>query len=104
METLLNLLKFMAVLIGVIIIIFLVLLSLPKSKLRQSIMKIYAVISFVIAISSAIYVVSPIDIIPDFIPVAGQSDDIVAVVSALATAVSGYVALQKSKEKTVKKV
>lgn len=94
----------MAVLIGVIIIIFLVLLSLPKSKLRQSIMKIYAVISFVIAISSAIYVVSPIDIIPDFIPVAGQSDDIVAVVSALATAVSGYVALQKSKEKTVKKV
>lgn len=100
MEAFFDFLKVAAIVIGALIVIFLVLLSLPKSKLRRSIFKIYSIITFFIAVISAIYIISPVDLVPDFIPVAGQGDDLAAAISALATAISGYVAWQKSKEKT----
>lgn len=105
MDIFLDFLKIIAIIIGAIIVIFLILLSLPNSKLRQSILKIYSIVSYIVAIVSAIYVISPIDAIPDFIPVAGQSDDLVAVISTLATAISGYVSWKKSKKeiKVIKK-
>lgn len=99
METILNFLKFIAILTAVLIVIFLILLSLPNSKLRQSISRIYAIVAFIISILSVFYIISPIDFVPDMIPVAGQGDDVVAAISALATAITGYVSWQKSKEK-----
>ena len=104
MDEILNFLKFLAILVAVLIVIFLVLLSLPKSHLRQSILKIYSIVSMVATIFSVGYIISPIDIVPDIIPVAGQGDDLVAAISALASAVTGYVAWQKSKEKISKKI
>jgi len=99
MEEFFNFLKFVAVVIGVLIVIFLILLSLPNSKLRQTILKTYSIISFIVTAISAIYIISPIDLVPDFIPVGGQADDFAAAITALATAISGYVSWQKSKEK-----
>ena len=96
MENFFSFLKFVAVLIGIIIIIFLILLALPKSKLRDSLLKAYSLVSSVIAIISALYVISPADLIPDLIPVAGQSDDLAALFSAIVTAVSAYIARKKS--------
>lgn len=104
MDQILNFLKFMAILIAVLIVFFLVLLALPKSRLRQAILKIYSIVSLITAILSVIYIISPIDIIPDFIPVVGQSDDLVAVIGALATSITSYISWQKSKEKTSKKI
>jgi uncharacterized membrane protein YkvA (DUF1232 family) len=99
MDTFLLVLKYFAIILGLIILTFIVLVSLPNSKTRKSLLKIFATTSFIITIISALYVISPIDLIPDFIPAAGQNDDLVAAVSALATAISGYVSWQKSKEK-----
>lgn len=99
MESILDFLKFVVIIVGILIVIFLVLLALPNSKLRQSILKIYSILSYTVTLVSALYVISPLDLVPDFVPVAGQSDDFLAVISALTTAVSGYVSWQKSKEK-----
>lgn len=96
---LLTILKYLLIIFAVIILAFVVLLLMPNSKLRKKLFKAYYFVSFIIAIISAIYIVSPIDAVPDIIPVAGQSDDLIAAISALATAISGYVAWQKSKEK-----
>jgi len=100
MDHVFDFLKFLAILIAVLIVIFLVLLALPKSKLRQSILKIYSIVSLIATILSVGYIISPIDIVPDIIPVAGQGDDLIAAISALATAITGYVAWQKSKKTT----
>jgi len=97
MENFFDFLKFLAILIAVLIVIFLVLLALPKSKLRQSILKIYSIVSLIATVVSVGYIISPIDIVPDIFPVAGQGDDLIAAISALATATTGYVAWKKSK-------
>ncbi len=99
MENIVNILKILAIIIASLIIIFLILLALPNSKLRSSILKIYAIVSFIIAITSAGYVISPLDALPDFIPVAGQTDDLAAAISSLASAITGYISWQKSKER-----
>jgi len=104
MEHIFDFLKFIAVLIGVLIVVFLVLLALPNSKLRQSILKIYSIVALISTIFSVGYIISPIDAIPDLIPVAGQGDDLVAVVSALATAVTGFISWRKSKDKIKEKL
>ncbi|MCX6809595.1 MAG: DUF1232 domain-containing protein [Candidatus Berkelbacteria bacterium] len=101
MDAFWDFLKVIVICITALLVVFFVLLALPNSKLRQSILKIYSIISLVATIFSAVYIISPVDIIPDVIPVAGQGDDMVAAISGLATAISGYVAWQKSKEKQI---
>ena len=43
------------------------------------------IVAFIVAIIAIAYVVSPIDIIPDFIPVAGWLDDLLAIVTSFVT-------------------
>jgi uncharacterized membrane protein YkvA (DUF1232 family) len=60
--------------------LFMVLLSLPASRLRSFVLEITG---WGTAAASAIYVISPFDFLPDFIPVLGWGDDVMAVLSAL---------------------
>jgi len=60
--------------------LFLVLLSLPQSKLRGMLLE---VMGWAGGVASAALIVSPIDFIPDMIPVAGQADDLVYLLCAV---------------------
>jgi uncharacterized membrane protein YkvA (DUF1232 family) len=60
--------------------LFVVLLALPASRLRSFIMELMA---WGTAGASVVYVVSPLDLLPDVIPVLGWGDDLVAVITAI---------------------
>lgn len=59
---------------AVIFLAFLILLSLPRSRLRAVMLEVVSWISMGL---SAFYVCSPVDLIPDPIPVIGVCDDAV---------------------------
>src|SRR5688572_3457986 len=79
--------KIAAILGAVFIVLVLILLAIPGSRLR----KVFSAIYFIVAALLGVYVVSPIDLIPDIIPLLGLSDDAVASVVAVANAVAGII-------------
>ena len=62
--------------------LFIVLLALPGSRLRSFVLEITG---WGTAAASAIYVISPLDLLPDIIPVLGWGDDVVAAVTAISS-------------------
>ena len=64
-----------------LIVAFLVLLAMPKSMLRCVLLEI---LSWLGAGLAFLYVICPIDIIPDVIPIAGWIDDAGAIVGGIA--------------------
>jgi uncharacterized membrane protein YkvA (DUF1232 family) len=70
-----------------------VLLSLKESRLRGIVLKTFAWFLYSVTGLLALYIISPVDLIPDVIPVLGQMDDGVAAVSAILTGLSGLIAM-----------
>lgn len=68
-----------------------ILLSIPQSRLRKFMLTAIGWGLSAFAGLCVIYIVSPIDLIPDFIPVLGQVDDAAALVSALFTGIAGVI-------------
>jgi uncharacterized membrane protein YkvA (DUF1232 family) len=62
------------------VIIFLILLSIPNSKLKGIALKVFSKILYVFTTLTLFYVISPVDLIPEVIPLLGQVDDALALV------------------------
>ena len=73
--------------------IVLILLALPGSRLRKT----FATLFFAIAGVLGIYVVSPMDFIPDLIPLLGQLDDALATVLAIVNGIAGILLYLKGR-------
>lgn len=72
-----------------------------KDKLGKNSSFISKVIGIIVF---TIYLVSPIDLIPDFIPLFGQSDDLIILISMLVGIGSSYIGNQNNEEIKVKKI
>ena len=84
--------RLMAILGGGLLLALLVLLSLPQSKLKEIVLPF---VGWAIAALSVAYIVSPLDVLPDFIPVIGWADDLAAVAVGIASALSAMNAGKK---------
>lgn len=78
---------------GVLTVIVLILLILPGSRLRKA----FSTLFFAIAGLLGIYVVSPMDLIPDIIPLLGQSDDAVATLLAIVNGIAAILLYLKGR-------
>lgn len=72
-------------------IVFLVLLALPQSRLRHYMFRMITVFLIVITAILGLYIISPLDFLPDIIPILGQVDDAGALLLAILTAFSAFV-------------
>jgi len=72
--------------------LFLILLSLPGSRLRQISLRIYNITCYTITILLGLYIISPVDLIPDVIVGLGQIDDAAGLITAFFTGITGLIA------------
>ena len=85
--------KIALIISGVLALVVLILLILPGSRLR----KLFSTLFFAIAGVLGIYVVSPMDFIPDIIPLLGQSDDALATILAIVNGIAGILLYLKGR-------
>jgi len=79
----------LAVCISIVVIAFKIAFKIKNLKIKFAAMGL-----------SALYTLSPIDLVPDFIPILGQMDDAGAVAAFIGLALSVYSEFRKKKRET----
>jgi hypothetical protein len=77
--------------------LFMILLALPQSRLRYYVLRGLGIAFFTMTGLLALYILSPLDALPDVIPVLGQIDDGGALIGAIIAGLSGALAWWSSK-------
>jgi hypothetical protein len=96
MQGFLELLKIIVIGFFALVALFLILLSIPKSKLRNLVLEIGG---WTTAAGAAVYVVSPVDAIPGWMfPVIGQLDDLAVAVLGVIAAIFAKVMRHQRKK------
>jgi len=96
MESFWEFAKIALIVVAALTVIVLILLALPGSRLRKT----FATLFFAIAGVLGIYVVSPMDFIPDIIPLLGQLDDALATVLTIVNGIAGILLYLKGRSST----
>jgi uncharacterized membrane protein YkvA (DUF1232 family) len=91
----LEMMRLMVICGTVVVVAFLVLLAIPQSTLRAVLLE---VIGWVGAAFALLYGVSPIDALPDFIPVVGWVDDVAVLGGGIFAAVTALRAGRERRE------
>jgi uncharacterized membrane protein YkvA (DUF1232 family) len=78
-----------------LLIAFLILLAMPASRLREIVLPF---VGWAVSALSIAFIAMPIDLIPDFIPVVGWADDLVALAIAIGSAVTAFNAGKERKQ------
>ena len=94
MDSFFDLIKIIVIANSCLIALWIILLNNPESRLRRVFFRVYGIISYSIAAVLGLYVVSPIDILLDVIPVVGQIDDVLVGIFAIGAAISGYFSMK----------
>lgn len=94
MTDFINLLQLIVILFIVLIVLFFsflfllaILLALPKSKFRSFALE---AMGWTGGGASLLWIASPIDLIPEFIPIAGELDDVGYIISGIICAITIY--------------
>lgn len=95
MSEIFSTIRLMVIVAGGLFFAFLVLLGLPESRLREIVMPF---VGWGVAALSVAYIVSPIDGIPDIVPVIGWADDLVALAVAVGSAMSASASWKRLKQ------
>ena len=83
MEAFFSYMKVATITGGIIIALFLILLALPASRIRGFLLQIFFWIYNAFTGLCLVYMLNPMDLIPDFIPVIVQIDDGAALLTAI---------------------
>jgi hypothetical protein len=98
MENLLDIIKIAAIVAAIIIVLLIILLSLPNSPLRKWLLKIVGGFLIAVTLFCVVYIVSPVDALPDVLPLIGQVDDLGALITGVLNLAGGIIMLvQKPK-------
>ncbi len=90
--------KLFLIINGTLFALFIILLSIPQSKLRIILFKIFGITAYCTTGLILVYIISPLDLLPDIIPVIGQMDDAAGIITAIFTGLTGWLSFKKSIE------